>query len=229
MNKDIKCVLIDPENILFPAEELYKDCINLAFADVTKGKVRFDKNQVKTILLGNSFIDIVEFASSFKPQKYKLTEEERKFIIKKLFEYTERFLIKGKYAGTNKTHLEILRWFTEAGIKVCVNSNMSYEILMKYLDATGYLSLIDYVVTPDKLRVEQKLLINPKPSKDMYNHILAYYDFIEDDLLTIEGTLGGITASKFSNINCIICKNPDLFKLKQIIQGMEKMEVLTFQ
>jgi len=229
MNSSLKVLIIDVENIFFPAEEIYQDALNLAFADVTKGKVRFDKNNVKNILLGNSFMDIVEFAISFKPTRIKITEEERKLILRKFVEYTERFLLKGKYAGTNQEHLEILRWFSQAEMSIVFCSNMRFELLMKYLDAAGYAAFADFVITPDRMKEEYEGSGFPKPSKEMYMKIMNIYGSKLDDYLCLEGTLGGTTACKFSNLNYIFCNDAKFFRLKEIKKALEKMELITFQ
>lgn len=223
-----KVLIIDAENVLFPAEELYQDALTLAFADVTGGKVRFDKSAVKNILLGNSFMDIVEFAISFKP-RMKITDKDREAAIRKFIEYTETFLVRGKNAGTKKEHLEVLQWFHQAEIPIVFCSNMSNEIMMKYLDATGYLSLVDYVITPDRVKKEMDGAGFPKPSKEMYIKILSRYGLDESEFLCIEGTLGGASACKFAKLNYIFCKEPGLFKLEKIKKALEEMELLTFQ
>ncbi len=228
MINEPKVLICDLENILFPATEIYQDCLNLAFAEVTKGKVRFDKNKVKNILTGNSFADMIEFAISFKPQT-KITEIEREVIVRKFVGHVENILTKGRNAGTKKEHLDVLRWFYKAGIPIVFCTNMNLEVMMKYLDATGYLQLADFCMCPDRFKQEHNLIFSPKPSKEMYQRILNRYGIEGDQALSIEGTTFGAQACKFLDINYIFCKSPELFKLKSVITGLEVLDVISFQ
>lgn len=229
MNTFPKLIMIDVENVFFPASELYQDALNLSFVEVTKGKIRFDRTKEPATRLSNSFFDVADFIFSFKPRTMKMNDELKKELLNRFVANTEKFLIKGKFAGTHTEHLNVLKWFAAAEIPIVFCTNLSYEIVLKYLDATGYIAFSDTVLTPDRMKNEFKLGGFPKPSREMYLKVVNSFTLQENDILSIEGTKSGIFAAKSSKVHLLSCANPELFTLVNVKKALESMEFLTIQ
>lgn len=216
-----KCVLIDPENVLFASNEIFYDSINISFLEVTNGKVKIEKEVYRKFLSGVSYNEIINFIFTYKP-KISISESDRKKIADRFTLLSEKILITSKQNGTKKYHLDVFNWIVNAGSKICICTNVNYELVMKYFDAVGYLKFFEEVITPDNQ-------LKSKPDIQMYEYLFERYKLEPDEVFSIEGTLHGITAARNSNIEFIVSTKPENLTLKNFIEAAQVKEVLTIQ
>ena len=213
MKNKIKAVIFDMDGVLIEAKDWHYKALNRALGLFGQAISRYDHLVTFDGLPTITKLDMLTLERGLPKKLHEFINElKQKYTIELVHQHCKpRF-----------DHEYALSKLKSQGYRIGCGSNsvrQSIEIMLQKSDLMKYMETV----------VSAQEVSEPKPSPEMYEKIISYFNLTPQECLIIEDNENGIKAAKASGAHVLIVKEVDEVNIGNITNKIKQIENSNFE
>ena len=203
-----RLIIFDLDGVLIDSKEIHFNALNLALNEFGNEFIisRDEQNSTFEGLTTKSKLKILTKTKN-------LPESLHHYVWKLKQEYSSALFMS---VSVDQELINLFKFIRSSGIKIAVASNSIRETLDTCLTSLGLLDLIDYSLSNEDVDL-------PKPSPEMYNKVIEYFNTTPDKVVIFEDSPIGLMAAQASGARVEQVRNRSDIWFDRILRVVEEL------